>query len=86
MGDVGETFRAFKEIRKAELKEQKEARHKEAMELLVKNEVQFNTVGPFYLLVEGRIDYWPTTGRFIDRKTKRKAFGVRELLRHIGIE
>jgi len=86
MGDMRETFKAFKEIRKAELKEEKNGRQKEAMELLTKHNIHFYVLGPFHLLVENRVDYWPSTGKFIDRKTKRKDLGIKELLRHIDIK
>lgn len=40
------------------------------------------------LIVEGKegfIDYWPTTGKWIDRKSKEQGFGFRQLMMFIGI-
>ena len=35
-----------------------------------------------HLIVADRWDYWPSTGLFIDRRTKKKGRGVNNLLRH----
>lgn len=41
-----------------------------------------------HLIVANRLDYWPSTGLFIDRETKKRGRGVRNLLRlyHIKVK
>lgn len=42
--------------------------------------------GGAHLIVDNRFDYWPSTGKFLDRKNGRYDIGVRNLLSQFGIE
>jgi hypothetical protein len=39
-----------------------------------------------HLIVKDRWDYWPSTGLFIDRQTKKKGRGIKNLLWHTNNE
>lgn len=77
MGDMGDYFRDVRE----ESKERKERNRMGATEALVTNGVPFTDHNNgIHLVVDSRIDYWPSTGLFICRHTKFKQRGVQNLL------
>ena len=85
MGDVGDTFRAFKDHFKTKSKEKKSSNLKTALEKLEEHKIAYMSMNKgIHLLVEGHIDYWPTTGKWIDRKNKNYSRGIFSLLRYLG--
>lgn len=68
---------------KKERKEQKKERYKE-------NKEKLNTLGIEYkenyeqkLLIIGNYNFWASTGRFINTRTKQKGFGIEGLIERI---
>lgn len=59
-------------------------------DLLKKFDIMFESKNDgLQLIVEGNIgyiDYWPTTGKWIDRSSKREGFGTRTLVTYITLE
>ena len=50
------------------------------LDWLESHDVEMKNIGDWHYLVEGVIDYWPRTGLFINRKTKRRGRGKKSLL------
>ena len=63
--------------------------HNNQVEQLLKNNTiiyKYATETKVHMIVEGNvgyIDFWPTTGRWIERGTKIEGFGARTLVKHI---
>jgi hypothetical protein len=59
-------------------------------DLLTKYEIPFEIKNDgTHLIVEGNInfiDYWPSTGKWIDRNQTRSGFGVRTLIHYITVD
>lgn len=85
MSDVGEDYRAW-DMRKKEVKAKNRA---ESIERLNTSMIQFYSKnnGEHLILngVEGVIDFWPSTGRWVDRKTKRNGYDARGLFSFMGL-
>ena len=77
MSDIGEIFKEYAKERR----ERKERNLTCSIAILEKNEVPFVSHSAHHLLVRGHVDYWPSTGLWIDRRTKRRGRGVMNLLR-----
>lgn len=83
MGDVGEAFKATKEMRKAESKQRKESNYSSSVQMLIDNGIGFEDKG-YHLIVKHNgmtADFWPTTGKFNIRKTPKYKRGVRMLIK-----
>ena len=83
MGDMAQAFREQREYSK-----KKRAQNREyAVKYLERNDIPFSSKnGGAHLIVEGPtcfIDYWPGTGKWIPRDTKKQGFGLRGLIDHI---
>lgn len=83
MGDMGEVFNAMREAGK-----KKRARNREnSAALLEEAGIKFESKNlGAHLIVEGRYDFWPGTGLWIKRGTKRKRRGVHKLIEQIKRE
>lgn len=59
-------------------------------DLLTKYEVMFEVKNEGqHLVVEGNnnfIDYWPSTGKWVDRNQQASGFGVRSLIKYVTQE
>ena len=84
MGDMGEVFREMTRYKKAK---RKDNTHK-STKILQDRGVDFESKnGGAHLIVRKMIyviDFWPSTGIWIDRATKVKKRGVFPLLKYIG--
>jgi hypothetical protein len=82
MSDVVETYKAMA----AHSKQIRDERRTKAPAALTRRGIEFESKNEgAHLIVKGPhglIDYWPGTGRWIDR-SKGKGFGFRELIVHI---
>ena len=88
---MGEIFRAVREAGQDERRARREA----APKILAQHDVGFVAFnGGAHLLVRGRIDFWPGTGRWQERDPEaerarakaRPGRGVFALLRYLGVE
>lgn len=72
-----------------ELKKQRQEKRADnrvkSREILEKSgfEVEFHNFG-MHLVVDGRVDFWPGTGRWIARGAKAHGFGVYSLIEWLG--
>lgn len=78
MSEIGDTFAALKEIQTAK----KKSNATSSIALLINRGIKFDTLstGNWHLRL-GDYDFWPSTGKFINRKSKRTGRGVRNLIR-----
>jgi len=84
MGDVGEFYRDTKELRKEISNEKKSKNYDNAIKLLDKEAIPYDEKnGGIHLVVDGRFDYYPTTGKFISRKTKTHGRGIFNLIKKV---
>ena len=85
MGDVGEAFKATKELRAADSRKRKQSNKSGSMEMLHANNIEFEEKNCGYHLVvkhSGKIaDFWPSTGKFNIRGDSRYFRGVRLLIK-----
>lgn len=80
MGDMGDIYRMMKE----DSKERKTNNFEKSTKLLQNKGIEFESKnGGYHLIVEQEYDFYPSTGLFICRKTKKKGRGVRNLLKKI---
>ena len=91
MGEALEELIIHWKHERAEQKIEKANRRANAPEYLRQAEIEFESKnGGAHLVVYGKngvIDFWPGTERFIDRKTRKKNFGLDKLLKHaLGVE
>lgn len=80
MGDVGDDMRAWRDHKKAK----KEAYAKNAYAMVKRVELRGHDIEWFsndHCRVDGWIDWWPTTGTWMPKGTKRKYKGSEGLLK-----
>ena len=81
MGDVIDFYRDTKEIRLEASRERKERNLNYAKIYLTKNNIPYEVMSNgIHFVVDSRIDFWPTTGKWIERKSKRKGRGITSLI------
>lgn len=80
MSEIGDLYRELRSESKA-----KRARNRDlSLKLLRERGVTYTVKnGGAHIIVNGRIDFWPGTGLWIERGGARGR-GVKDLLRHIG--
>lgn len=84
MGDIGDFFRDTKEFRKEESDKRKYNNLVNSTALLDKEKIPYEVKNNgIHYVVDGRIDYWPTTGKFIVRSNKKTGRGIFNLLKEI---
>ena len=87
MSEMGETFEGWREM-----KQKKRASNREtSIQLLIAKGVNIQAIKNIdaHVIVNhnGRaVDFWPGTGLWIDRATKRKGRGVRNLIQFVSQE
>ena len=79
MSDIGDTFKAYREIQKKERQDRAEHAMKTLSEEGVPYEIFSRT--NYHMRVGGLIDYWPTTGRWKVNNSRVKGFGLRNMLK-----
>ena len=70
---------------KAQKKEKQKKRAQNlvySLELLRSEGIEYQTLSPHHYRV-GPFDFWPSTGKFIHRESKRAGRGVRGLIRRV---
>jgi hypothetical protein len=78
--DVGST-EYWRDIRAAGQKKRAENLQK-SLAILKEHGIEFKTLSEIHLRI-GDFDYWPSTGLFINLKTKRRGRGVFNLIRKL---
>lgn len=78
--DIGAMWREIKKERQAK----RAANRDSSASLLIANGIKFaeRNMGA-HLIVEGRIDFWPGTGLWIDRNDHKHHRGVMKLIRYV---
>jgi hypothetical protein len=77
MSDLGDDMRAFRAYAQAKRRSNTES----STSIIEGSGIPFESKNNgAHLIVAGRWDYWPSTGLFIDRETKKKGRGVFNLL------
>lgn len=76
--DLGETYRAWDEMKKQKRWEN----HENSLELLEKFKVEYVRLSTTHYRI-GEYDFWPTTGLFVHRKTQKRGRGVFRLLEKV---
>lgn len=87
MGELGEFWRDVKKNKKEEREKRKASNYLNGIKILEDYKVSYEQQkNRLHLVVEEQIDYWPSTGKYIIRKTKKKGRGIFNLLKELGIE
>lgn len=83
MSDIGDTFKALKEVNR----EKKQDNLAKSTSLLVERGVAFESHnGGVHLVVSGSkglIDFWPSTGKYITRYSRKDGRGVHNLIKEL---
>lgn len=86
MGDMGDDFRALKQLGK----EKRAKNTKSSTEILAKNRIEFESKNlGAHLIVNsnnGLIDFWPSTGKFKLRSSDKYQYGIKNLLQVCGVQ
>lgn len=89
MGEVGEIFKHTKGLHKEERAKKKEENYAYSKRLLEKSTFPFkeHDNGHFAVTSNSGViyDFWATTGLFINRKTKYRGRGIKDLLKCLNI-
>lgn len=81
--EIADAFRAIREAEQAE----KAKRRDDAPRILAQHDVGFRSYNDgVHLFVRGRVDFYPGTQNWRDRKTYKVGRGVFALLRHLGVQ
>ncbi len=80
MGDMSDTFRAMKE----HSKEKRESNRQHGLDEIRKTGIPFKLLNGGAHIQIATYDYWPGTGKFIDRKTGHKGRGIKNLLNNLS--
>jgi len=80
MGDMGDVFNEMRSRKKTKRADNT----LQSTELLRNKGIVFLSKNGGAHLVIGEIDFWPSTGLWINRATKKKSRGVLPLLRELG--
>lgn len=78
MSDLGDTFKAMRE----DGKKRKLQNHCRALEALRAHHIPIKILGPHHYRV-GRFDFWPSTGKYLNRETKKYGRGLMNLILEI---
>lgn len=78
-------FDRVKEVGMKQESEERRAEHRKKAPMILTNAGvrYFVHNGGAHLVVEERIDFWPGTGKWIDRESGRKGRGVFSLIKHV---
>ena len=78
--EMGEIYYAMRKAKQ----ERKQANKANGTEKIKRSGYSFVTHNDgLHIVIENRVDYWPSTGKFIDRQTKRKGRGILPLLKYL---
>lgn len=79
MSEISEIFKALK-INK---QEKKLDNHTKSINILKEKNIPYKMLSSTHIRIEDSFDFWPTTGLFINIKTKKRGRGIFKLLKEI---
>jgi hypothetical protein len=80
MGDMGDDFRAMNEYKK----QKRKSNTQKSTQILIDKGIKFVSLNHgSHLFVDGKIDFWPSTGKWIVRGGKKYHRGVFKLIRRL---
>lgn len=80
---MGEMSEVWKEVKK-DSADRKKKNLENGVKILMSKNIRFESFNNgYHLRVEGRVDFWPSTGKWIDRKIAKEGRGVFQLIGHI---
>ena len=79
MSEIGDIFEAIREERR----EKKLTNRKRSIARLRENNIEFIKYTEIHLFVDNTFDFFPSTGLFIERATKKQGRGVFNLIKRI---
>lgn len=84
MGDVGEFWRDVGPGLREASRAKKKRNQCQSDMILQSHDIQFESHNDgLHLVVSGSFDFWPSTGKFIDRKTGKSGRGIFNLLKRL---
>ncbi len=87
MGDVGDYWKDVGPILKEESRNRKDSNKEYCTNKLNELNIPFKSHNAgIHLVVMGIFDYWPSTGKFINRKNRKSGHGINSLLKQIKLE
>lgn len=78
MSELGDDFAAMREHGKIK----KKSNLQNAKAVFAENEVEFSEKSPIHFIV-GEYDFWPSTGLFISRRTRKRGRGIFNLIKKV---
>lgn len=78
MSDLGDTFKAMRE----DSRKRRTQNHCRALEALRAHGITVEILSSHHYRI-GRFDFWPSTGKFLNRETKKYSRGVDNLIKQI---
>lgn len=81
MSEIGETFKTLHKIRQ----ERKWENHAKSLNILKEKNIRHKILSDTHIRIEDSYDFWPTTGLFINRKTKQRGRGIFNLLMELNL-
>ncbi len=85
MSDTGELFEAWRKDKQVKKLSNKE----KSTRILIEHNIYYESSNGIHLIIKHNkiiVDFWPSTGKFIFRKSKIKGRGVFNLLKKLGVE
>jgi len=81
MGDVGDFWRDVKTDWKQRSKDKKWANIQNGEQALTGMKIPFEKKSLHHYVVGNKIDYWPSTGKYIVRKNNKSGRGLKNMVR-----
>jgi hypothetical protein len=76
MADLGELFQKHRKARQ----DKRAENHQRSVELLESSGIEYQKLSDYHYLVAGTYDYWPSTGLFVNRSTKKRGRGIFKII------
>ena len=86
MGDMGDYWRDVSPILKEESKKRRKRNQNRSTSLLDENGIKYESKnGGMHLVVDGSYDFWPSTGKWVNRKNGIYKRGVLNLIKEFRV-
>jgi hypothetical protein len=82
MSEIGEDFKFLKE----QSKKKKKKNLKNSLAILEKKKIPYEQLNPHHFRVDGKFDFWPSTGKFYNMRIKKYGRGVFNLIKYLKEE